>query len=59
VLTIESVGRTVTGWQCRLVRHEVDAAGKVVEEVGRGIMFVDHLVEWCRPLEDEVSKGER
>lgn len=51
VLTITSVGKTVTGWQCRLVRHEVDADGNVVVEVGHGIMFVDHLFEWCKPLD--------
>lgn len=41
--TITSIGNTVTGWQARVERREVDANGVVVY-TGRGIIYLDHLV---------------
>lgn len=44
IVQITSLGNTVTGWQARVTRRQVDAAGNTVESGdGDGIIYVAHL----------------
>lgn len=48
VVTITSIGKTISGWQCRVRRDEVDGAGQTVGEPGCGIVYLDHLIQGYR-----------
>lgn len=44
IVRITALGNTVTGWQARVQRRRVDAAGNVVESGDdAGIIYVAHL----------------
>jgi hypothetical protein len=46
IVTITSLGNTVSGWQARVVRRQVDADGTVWPSGdGAGVVYVDHLVK--------------
>jgi hypothetical protein len=45
VVTITSVGKTVSGWQCRVIRRQIDANGLTVPSGdGAGVIFLDRLL---------------
>lgn len=44
IVRITALGNTVTGWQARVQRRQVDASGKTAESgAGRGVIYVAHL----------------
>lgn len=51
IVRITSIGKTVSGWQCRVVRRQVDADGKTVPSGdGAGVIYLDTLVRDYRPV---------
>lgn len=45
IVRITAIGNTISGWQARVRRREVDAGGNVVDSgCGSGVIYLDHLV---------------
>lgn len=44
ILTIEWLSPTVSGWQCRVARRQVDADGTTIGACGDGLMYLDTLL---------------
>ncbi len=58
VVTITSLGKTITGWQVRVTRRQVDQAGDTVPSGdGGGIIYVEHLLADYQPYQPPRRLG--